>query len=516
MNSFPWDSLVDRLDEDGYPVYDRTYKAEDLREVYETFFSNGVFDGSPAPFLVTPGSGMSVLVSGGKCHIQGAIGYELSTRTIAITAATSQPRIDTVVLRWDSRRDARSIDLYVVHGAAADRPTRPALTRSEDVWELGIADIYIPQGTGTITADRITDTRLQTDRCGIVAPFAKFDTTGLFNQIQNAIDTNIAELERQTQIAIDLAQSAIGGTVAGDLLQKIGEKVSKAGDTMTGALEIRVDDDAAIRLRDTSASTYLKLSQTGQNSYMTNYGSDGHSNNHLLLSPTATGLGKPLNVASGGTGATTPAAACTNLIRGQAIEPQRIELGHGIANNSGGYIDFHHNGSTADHTSRIIESASGTIDVNGTPFKRGTGLPVANGGTGATTVAAAKSNLGIADVARVIKSFSLESGHITGSITYYKASGLIFVGASVNRVAGGSVVNGERNTGIILPSGMRPNDTTRSCQFVPTNNTPNPCPNVGIRVNTNGQVDVWYGAIIAPATGYTWNYSGWLVFAPGI
>lgn len=516
MNSFPWDSLVDRLDEDGYPVYDRTYKAEDLREVYETFFSNGVFDGSPAPFLVTPGSGMSVLVSGGKCHIQGAIGYELSTRTIAITAATSQPRIDTVVLRWDSRRDARSIDLYVVHGAAADRPTRPALTRSEDVWELGIADIYIPQGTGTITADRITDTRLQTDRCGIVAPFAKFDTTGLFNQIQNAIDTNIAELERQTQIAIDLAQSAIGGTVAGDLLQKIGEKVSKAGDTMTGALEIRVDDDAAIRLRDTSASTYLKLSQTGQNSYMTNYGSDGHSNNHLLLSPTATGLGKPLNVASGGTGATTPAAACTNLIRGQAIEPQRIELGHGIANNSGGYIDFHHNGSTADHTSRIIESASGVIDINGTTFKRGVGLPVANGGTGATTLAGAQKNLQVPSAQRTAKSFSLNGGHLTGSVNYYMRGGVAVLDLVANRVAGGSISNGSRSTGIVLPANMRPPYTIRSSALAPTNNYPDPMPSVFFAVDSAGTVHVSYTAGIAPASGYTWTFMGQLVICNGV
>lgn len=96
-------------------------------------------------------------------------------------------------------------------------------------------------------------------------------------------------------------------------IANVDDKVSKAGDTMTGSLEIRVDDDAAIRLRDTSASTCLKLSQSGQDTYMTNYDSDGHGTNHLMLSPTVTGLGRPLTVASGGTGATTAAAARTNL-----------------------------------------------------------------------------------------------------------------------------------------------------------------------------------------------------------
>lgn len=532
MNSFPWDSLVDRLDEDGYPVYDRTYKAEDLREVYETFFSNGVFDGSPAPFLVTPGSGMSVLVSGGKCHIQGAIGYELSTRTVAITAATSQPRIDTVVLRWDSRRDARSIDLYVVHGAAADRPTRPALTRSEDVWELGIADIYIPQGTGTITADRITDTRLQTDRCGIVAPFAKFDTTGLFNQIQNAIDTNIADLERQTQIAIDLAQSAIGGTVAGDLLQKIGEKVDRSGDAMTGPLTIGteaagVDENYFACFRDDSSRpggnpcrVALGISSHGEGFVNTGYFNDAGTftpYNALDLRQDSTTLKKPLTVASGGTGATSAGDACNNLIRGRPISPRYIELGTGAANqNNGGFIDFHYNQSSGDYTSRIIETASGLIDINGTTFKRGVGLPIANGGTGATTLAGAQSNLKVPSAQRVSKSFSLNSGHLTGSVNYYMRGGVAVLDLVANRVAGGSISNGSRSTGIVLPANMRPPYTIRSSALAPINNYPDPMPSVFFAVDSAGAVHVSYTAPIAPASGYTWTFMGQLVICNGV
>lgn len=339
----------------------------------------------------------------------------------------------------------------------------------------------------------------------------------LFEAVRNYVDSRDGEKADSAYLRQELGR--VDGAIAGlegraDELG--GGKVSKAGDTMTGDLEIHVDGDAAIRLRDTSASTCLKLSQNGQDSYMTNYGSDGHVTNHLLLSPTATGLGRPLTVASGGTGATTAAKACENLIRGQAIEPQRIELGHGIANNSGGYIDFHHNGSTGDYTSRIIESANGTIDINGTTFKRGVGLPVANGGTGATTLAGAQSNLKVPSAQRTAKSFSLDSGHLTGSVNYYMRGGVAVLDLVANRVAGGSISNGSRSTGIVLPANMRPPYTIRSSALAPTNNYPDPMPSVFFAVDSAGTVHVSYTASIAPASGYTWTFMGQLVICNGV
>lgn len=90
----------------------------------------------------------------------------------------------------------------------------------------------------------------------------------------------------------------------------------------------------------------------------------------------ALGLGNTvgaLPVANGGTGATSASGACQNLIRGQTIWPQAVELGstNSSGSNNGGFIDFHHNGSGADYTSRIIEDASGQININGIKLKSG-------------------------------------------------------------------------------------------------------------------------------------------------
>lgn len=241
MRSFPWDSVATSIGEDGYPVYDRVYQASDLREVYETFFSNGIFTDSETALKVSPGEGMTVRVAPGRCCINGTVGYEEEERELALTASGTMDRIDTVVLRWDSALDARSIDLYVLAGAPSDTPVRPTLTRSETVWELGLCDVYITAHMLQTKAEKMTDTRLDSARCGVVAPFVRLDTSNFYDQLQ-----------AQTKIAVDLAQSAIDGTA-------LAGKVSKAGDTMTGPLTL----DVALAI--TSGGTGCKTNEEFRN-----------------------------------------------------------------------------------------------------------------------------------------------------------------------------------------------------------------------------------------------------------
>lgn len=345
----------------------------------------------------------------------------------------------------------------------------------------------------------------------------------LFEAVRNYVDSRDGEKADSAYLRQELGR--VDGAIAGlegraDELG--GGKVSKAGDTMTGNLKIdgRGRDNPAVTMMGDAGGverTAIFVSGGTWTGIQRVDTSDGTLKNVIQMTDSETHLGKSLTVASGGTGATTAAKACENLIRGNPIWPRYIELGMGLANqNNGGFIDFHYNQSSADNTSRIIESSSGVIDINGTTFKRGVGLPVANGGTGATTLAGAQSNLKVPSAQRTAKSFSLDSGHLTGSVNYYMRGGVAVLDLVANRVAGGSISNGSRSTGIVLPANMRPPYTIRSSALAPTNNYPDPMPSVFFAVDSAGTVHVSYTASIAPASGHTWTFMGQLVICNGV
>lgn len=190
MISYPFDSQITGYEADGSPIYDRAADSSVLRKWMSHYFTDGVFsDNGALGFTVLQGDGMTVTVSAGSATIRGAIGIEDSVRTLALSAAdTTYDRIDTVVARLNLENDYRSIDLYIVPGTAASAPMRPELTRNLSIWELGLADIKVGKNSSQVQQANITDTRLDADRCGIVAsPLVTLDTTAVYNQIMSDI-----------------------------------------------------------------------------------------------------------------------------------------------------------------------------------------------------------------------------------------------------------------------------------------------------------------------------------------
>ena len=199
MQSYPFTSEV-TYDQEGLPKYDRAVDSKFLRKVFSNYFSDGVFYSPTNALQVVVDTGMQVAVEPGTCHIQGAMGIEETRRTLVVQASEELDRIDTVVARLDDSRSVRSIDLYVVKGTAAESPQPPTLTRDATTWELGLANLFVAKNTQTISQQRITDTRLDTSRCGMVAQtIGILDTGPFFAQLQQALAENEAEAEQLIQ-----------------------------------------------------------------------------------------------------------------------------------------------------------------------------------------------------------------------------------------------------------------------------------------------------------------------------
>ena len=162
---------------------DRTYNASSFEEWLKPFFLPGVFNGE---MQVTAQStpDMTVTVAHGRGNLDGIPAYWPDDNIITIdTASGVYPRIDTIVLRRDNTN--RAVSIEYVKGTAAATPQPVAPTRDSDIYELVLAQILVGTGVTAITADKITDTRMDADLCGWVA--ATVDQID-FDQIKTQFD----------------------------------------------------------------------------------------------------------------------------------------------------------------------------------------------------------------------------------------------------------------------------------------------------------------------------------------
>lgn len=184
MLSFPFDSRVTYSG--GIPQYDRAVSSQPLRELIKDLFTTGVMPNPSTCFQVSAGEeGMTVVVAAGYAVVNGGLMQEEVSRTLEIESADLvNDRIDTVVLRWDENVNVREADLYIVKGTPAADPVRPELTRSGSIYEIGLADLFVAHGTTSMSNERITDTRYESERCGIVSSVSEWDTTTIYQQVQ--------------------------------------------------------------------------------------------------------------------------------------------------------------------------------------------------------------------------------------------------------------------------------------------------------------------------------------------
>lgn len=205
--------------------WDRAITAQDERDFNKLCWGNGVFINPIDGLMVTAHGGMTVNVKPGGAIIEGAVFKENNNRQITLSSASSLPRIDRIVLRFDTAEDRRDIDIYLKEGVAATNPVAQDLIRESNYYELAIADVYIPARTTSIESVNISDTRMDSNLCGWVVPAVEY--RGLFDN-----------LWLQLRDSFGTVNSALSGTLAQDLKQEIKATDEKYADQIK-----RVRDD---------------------------------------------------------------------------------------------------------------------------------------------------------------------------------------------------------------------------------------------------------------------------------
>ncbi|MGX4600238.1 hypothetical protein [Faecalimicrobium sp. JNUCC 81] len=222
---------------------DRRYKASDFAEYFSRFIGDGVFPNPSTGLQVTANNDMTLTLNPGYAWIKGYMYGNTDILTLTVDASDSAlKRIDRVVVKCNYVN--REIRTYVKKGTFSQNPVAPTLERGANAYELGIAEIQIDAGVISIQQSKITDTRLNSDLCGIVTQtINEIDTTTLYNQLQAHIEEKSLDMTTWIQEAkehfsiwlgdtkteytnefntwFDSVKGSLDGDIAGNLLNKI-------------------------------------------------------------------------------------------------------------------------------------------------------------------------------------------------------------------------------------------------------------------------------------------------------
>lgn len=227
-----------------YPANGFDFDAADVA-AYLAGLTSGVFSGDE-DFPVTAAGGLKVTVGAGRgwVHPSRFTGYSITKReadTLTLPLADpSLPRIDRIVMRYDA--GARAASLQVLQGTASSTPTAPAISRTELIYDLCLAEITRPAGSTSITTGQITDTRLDEALCGIV----RDGVTGIpTDELLAAAKERINALEEKATSSAAAAKDSAATAKSSETKSAASEKNAKTSET--AAKQILMDTQNAVK-----------------------------------------------------------------------------------------------------------------------------------------------------------------------------------------------------------------------------------------------------------------------------
>lgn len=213
-----------------YPANGYDFDAADVA-AYLAGLTSGVFSGDE-DFPVTAAGGLKVTVGAGRgwVHPSRFTGYSITKReadTLTMPLADpSLPRIDRIVMRYDA--GARAASLQVLQGTASSTPTAPAISRTELIYDLCLAEITRPAGSTSISTGQITDTRLDETLCGLV----RDGVTGIpTDELLAAARERINALEEKATSSAAAAKDSAEAAKSSETKSAASEKNARTSET---------------------------------------------------------------------------------------------------------------------------------------------------------------------------------------------------------------------------------------------------------------------------------------------
>lgn len=192
---------------------DRKYNAEQISAIFDGIIADGVFATIGDHMMVTPGTGMQVLVGTGKAWFDHTWNVNDSLYSLEIAKSdVTLDRIDAVVLETNHSDSVRFNGFKVIRGAMSSTPVKPTLTNTETIHQHPLAWIRVKAGATAITASMIENAVGKTE-CPFVTGVVKVtNIDDIFNQWNGEFDEWFANLKTQ-----------LSGDVAANLQRQIDE-----------------------------------------------------------------------------------------------------------------------------------------------------------------------------------------------------------------------------------------------------------------------------------------------------
>jgi hypothetical protein len=176
---------------------DRVYNADNFNRCIDMIASDGVFRRCGGAMQVILNTGMSVQVLDGCARFGGYWIDNDAFLNLNIPAASTQyARIDAVVIRLNI--SARTIEIAVKEGTAAETPTAPEMTRTETVKEYCLATVAVAANTTQIQQANITDTRGNANLCGWIkcGALVRYQSSKTLSTATTTMSIDISEYSR--------------------------------------------------------------------------------------------------------------------------------------------------------------------------------------------------------------------------------------------------------------------------------------------------------------------------------